>query len=92
MEEIQSFFGTKAMIISEFDRHPSPASPGDVAEGIMRILRRRPLSLSDLSKGLGIPQKDMEKYVNPLVKEGRIRSRTFGNSVYYEVAGGFKPS
>ena len=92
MEEIQSLFGAKAVIISEFDRHPSPASPGDVAEGIVRILRRRPLSLSDLSKGLGIPREDMENYLAPLVKEGRIRSRTFGESVYYEVADDFKSS
>ena len=87
MEEIQAFFGAKASIISEFDRHPSPAFPGDIAEGIVRILRRRPLSLSDLSKGMGIPQDDLENYLNPLVKQGKIRSRTFGESVYYEVAG-----
>jgi wyosine [tRNA(Phe)-imidazoG37] synthetase (radical SAM superfamily) len=89
MEEIRSLFGAKAIIISEFDRHPSPASPGDVAEGIARILRRRPLSLSDLSKGMGIPQEDLGKYLDPLVKEGRIRSRAFGESVYYEVTGDF---
>jgi wyosine [tRNA(Phe)-imidazoG37] synthetase (radical SAM superfamily) len=92
MEEIQSFFGTKAIIISEFDRHPSSASPGDVAEGIVRILRRRPLSLSDLSKGMGISQEDLEKYLDPLVKDGKLRSRTFGDSLYYEVAEGFKTS
>ena len=92
MEEIQAFFGAKASIISEFDRHPSPASPGDIAEGIVRILRRRPLSLSDLSKGMGIPQDALENYLQPLVKEGKIRSRTFGESVYYEAAEGFKKS
>ena len=87
MEEIQAFFGAKAFIISEFDRHPSPSSAGDIAEGIIRILRRRPLSLSDLSKGMGIPRDDLEKVLAPLVKEEKIRSRVFGDSVYYEIAG-----
>jgi hypothetical protein len=90
MEEIQAFLGAKASIISEFDRHPSPSSAGDIAEGIVRILKRRPLSLSDLSKGMGIPQDDLGKVLDPLVKEGKIRSRVFGDSVYYEVAGNFK--
>jgi hypothetical protein len=36
---------------------------------------------------MGIPQDDLENYLNPLVKEGKIRSRTFDESVYYEVAG-----
>ncbi len=92
MEEIQTFFGAKASIISEFDRHPSPSSAGDIAEGIARILRRRPLSLSDLSKGMGIPQDELGKYLDPLVKEGKIRARVFGDSVYYEIAGDFKTS
>jgi len=92
MEEIRSVFGAKAIIISEFDRHPSSASPDDIAEGIVRILRRRPLSLSDLSKGMGISPEDLGKYIDPLVKDGKIRSRTFGGAVYYEVAGDFKPS
>ena len=89
MEEIQTFLGAKASIISEFDRHPSPSSAGDIAEGITRILRRRPLSLSDLSKGMGIPQDELGKYLDPLVKEGKIRARVFGDSMYYESAGDF---
>ena len=92
MEEVQAFFGAKACIISEFDRHPSPSSAGDIAEGIVRILRRRPLSLSDLSKGMGIPRDELGKYLDPLVKERKICARVFGDSVYYEIAGDFKTS
>ncbi len=50
MEEIQAFFGEEASIISEFDRHPSSVTERDVKEEILKILKRRPLSLSDLSK------------------------------------------
>ena len=85
MEEIRAFFGEKASIISEFDRHHLLVSESDLAEGILRILKRRPLSLSDLSKGMGIPQKELERYLIPLVQKGRIQSRLFGNSVYYEI-------
>jgi wyosine [tRNA(Phe)-imidazoG37] synthetase (radical SAM superfamily) len=91
MEKIQTFFGERASIISEFDRHPSPSPGSDVPEGIIesliRILKRRPLSLFDISKGMGIPQNELEKYIGPLVKEGKIQARLFGDSMYYEISG-----
>jgi wyosine [tRNA(Phe)-imidazoG37] synthetase (radical SAM superfamily) len=86
MEGIQAFFGEKATIISEFDRHLLPATESNLAEETLRILRRRPLSLTDLSKGMGIPEKELEKYIEPLVKERKIRARLFGNSIYYEIS------
>jgi len=52
MEEIKAFFGKSASIISEFDRHPSMVSEMHIKEEILKILKRRPLSLSDLSKGM----------------------------------------
>jgi wyosine [tRNA(Phe)-imidazoG37] synthetase (radical SAM superfamily) len=86
MEEIQAFFGEKASIISEFDRHPSSVMERDIKEEILKILRRRPLSLSDLSKGMGIPQSELDKYIKPLVQKGKIQPRFFRNSIYYEIS------
>ncbi len=85
MEEIRAFFGEKASIISEFDRHPPGITERDLKEEILEILRRRPLSLKDLSKGMGIQENDIEKYIRPLISEGKIQARVFGDSVYYEI-------
>src|SRR4030042_1097516 len=85
MEEIRAFFGEKASIISEFDRHPPVVSERDIKEEILRILKRRPLSLSDLSQGMGITRDELEAYLNPLIQEGKIQSRSFGASIYYEI-------
>ena len=90
MEEIKVFFGEKASIISEFDRHLLPVPESNLAERILRILRRRPLSLSDLSKGMGIPQSELDKYIKPLVQEGKIQARFFRNSIYYEISKEFE--
>ena len=78
MEEIKAFFGEKASIISEFDRHPSVISERDIQEEILKILKRRPLSISDLSKGMGIPQNELDQYIKTLTQEGKIQSRIFG--------------
>jgi wyosine [tRNA(Phe)-imidazoG37] synthetase (radical SAM superfamily) len=86
MEEIRAFFGERASIISEFDRHPLAASERDRGEEILRILRRRPLSLTDLSEGMGIPQKELEGYIRLMVEEGKVKIRSFGNAIYYEIS------
>ncbi len=85
IEEIRAFFGEKASIISEFDRHPSSVIGREIKEEIMKILRRRPLSLSDLSKGMGIPQSELDKYIKPLLQEEKIQIREFQDSIYYEI-------
>ena len=85
MEEIQVYFGEKASIITEFDRHPSSISGRDIKEEILEILKRRPLSLSDLSKGMGIPQNELDEYIEPLTREGKIQTRIFSGSIYYEI-------
>ncbi len=86
MEEIRAFFGERASIISEFDRHHLVASERDRREEILRILRRRPLSLIDLSEGMGIPPKELEGYIRFMVEEGKIKIRSFGNAIYYEIS------
>jgi wyosine [tRNA(Phe)-imidazoG37] synthetase (radical SAM superfamily) len=85
MEEIRAFLGEKASIISEFDRHLTYVTKEDIKDGILRILKRRPLSLSDLSKWMGIPQKELKEQITSLSQEGKIKSRTHGNSVFYEI-------
>jgi len=85
MEEMRVFFGEKASIISEFDRHPPAVAERDISEEILEILKRRPLSLTDLSKGMGIRENEIEKYIQPLVSEGKIHARVFGDSIYYEI-------
>ena len=85
MDKIRAFFGEKALIISEFDRHPSAISKRDIKEEILKILRRRPLSLADLSKGMGIPQNELDQYINSLIQEGKIQPRIFGDAIYYEI-------
>jgi wyosine [tRNA(Phe)-imidazoG37] synthetase (radical SAM superfamily) len=85
MEKIQTFFGEKASIISEFDRHPLSLSERDIKREILGILRRRPLSLTDLSKWMKISQDELDGHLRPMVEEGKINVRSFGDSVYYEI-------
>ncbi|HSB07087.1 MAG TPA: radical SAM protein [Thermodesulfobacteriota bacterium] len=84
LEKIRAFFGQRASIISEFDRHLLLPPELEMTERIQSILRRRPLSLSDLSRNMGLSQYELERLLKPLVEEGKIRIRSFKDSVYYE--------
>jgi wyosine [tRNA(Phe)-imidazoG37] synthetase (radical SAM superfamily) len=84
MERIRAFFGEKAEIIAEFNRPPTEVSTGETGERILRVLERRPLSVRDISLGLGIPENDLNKAIEALVAEGKVRSRHFGDVLYYE--------
>jgi wyosine [tRNA(Phe)-imidazoG37] synthetase (radical SAM superfamily) len=88
MEKIQAFFGEKALVISEFDRHPLSLSKMDVKGEIIRILMRRPLSLIDLSERMALSKKELEVAIQPMLEEGKIKARRFGDSVYYEASKG----
>jgi len=85
LENIRAFFGEKAIIISEFDRHPSTLDSQSREEKILRILKRRPLSRRDLSKGVGISEAELDRYLDPLAQKGRIKVRSFEGSVFYEI-------
>jgi wyosine [tRNA(Phe)-imidazoG37] synthetase (radical SAM superfamily) len=91
IEEIKDFFGEKASIISEFNRHPSPISEGDLKEKILKILKRRPLSLTDLSLRMAIPSDLVYRSVDSLMREGKIQIHIFGDLIYYKVLNNSKP-
>jgi wyosine [tRNA(Phe)-imidazoG37] synthetase (radical SAM superfamily) len=84
IEKIRAFFGEKASVISEFDRHIQLPPEMEVAEKILSILRRRPLSLSGLSQDMGLSQDELDTFLKPLMEEGKVRIRSFQDSVYYE--------
>jgi wyosine [tRNA(Phe)-imidazoG37] synthetase (radical SAM superfamily) len=84
MEKIRAFFGERASIISEFDRHIVPPPEAEMTEKILSILRRRPLSLFDLSQNMGLSQNELETFLRPLAEEGKVRILSFQGSVYYE--------
>jgi wyosine [tRNA(Phe)-imidazoG37] synthetase (radical SAM superfamily) len=88
LEKIQAFLGERASVITEFDRHLLSGLEGDRREEILKILRRRPLSVIDLSKGMGISLEELEGEIRPLVQEGKLRVRSVGDLVYYEIAKG----
>jgi wyosine [tRNA(Phe)-imidazoG37] synthetase (radical SAM superfamily) len=88
MEKIRDLFGERATVISEFDRHPVLLDQEDSKEKILKILKRRPLSLTDLSRGMKIPKEELERTLQALIVERKIKKRCFESETYYEISEG----
>lgn len=86
MEKIKDLFGERASIISGFDRHPVSLEKEDSKEMILKILRRRPLSLSDLIKGIKIQPEILESSLEALIEEKKVRKGIFKGETYYELS------
>ena len=84
MEKVRQFFGERASVISEFNRHIVPPSETEMTEKILSILKRRPLSLSDLSQHMGVSKDELAKFLKPLIEGGQVRLRSHQGVTYYE--------
>jgi len=86
MERLKTFFGERASVISEFDRPILPPPRTEMTGELLNILKRRPLSISDLCRLMGLARDQLETHLQPLIAEGKVRIHSFQDSVFYEAA------
>ncbi len=81
---IREQLGGNAEIIASFERKDQSAYKADVEEALLTLLRRRPVTLSDISEALGVHRNEVVKYLEVLEKDGKIVSRIFADERYYQ--------
>lgn len=84
MEEVQTELGPNCEIIAEFHKKGQTPASEDLEEAILSLVRRRPVTLADISASLGKHQNEIIKYLNFLLEDGKIKSVTYQDSLYYE--------
>jgi predicted ArsR family transcriptional regulator len=76
-------------IIGEPPRHrQTEASIGDVRQRILSTLERRPSTIEDLEKALGLRRVELLKVVDALVREGLLAAETMERGVFYRAVKG----
>jgi len=86
LEEIRKKLGEKAEIISEFAA-PLGAELDSVKDTeILNLIKRRPCTTEDISKGLGLRIDEVAKHLAHMSRTGAIRYRVYQHHCYYEVA------
>jgi wyosine [tRNA(Phe)-imidazoG37] synthetase (radical SAM superfamily) len=86
LAEIQKKFGEKAEIIAGqiFDSPTGTILDGNIR--ILNLLKRRPCTLIDIFKALGIHQNELVKLLDILRKEEKIHYRMYNNQCYYQAS------
>ncbi len=85
LERIREIFGKdKCEIIAKFEGHRQKAYKKDIEEEILRTLKRRPLTIEDLSHFLGLHRNEIIKYITVLEEKGEVKSQFHSGQRYYE--------
>ena len=83
LQKVKSIFGEKCEIISEFKKSRQKICDKDIEDNILSMLRRRPVSLEDISNSLGISRNEVIKYVQILKEKDLIDSKIYNRKRYY---------
>ncbi len=78
--------GPTAEIIAPSELFVQDAHTAADVHDIQNLLRRRPCTLDDIARGLGMHPNEVSKYVWALLNEGQISSIERGDAVYYIAA------
>lgn len=84
LEGIKRGFGRSCEIIAEFERKPQKVSAENLKTSILSMVRRRPVTFTDISAALGENRKEIRKHLRLLVEEGRINLVSHKRKKYYE--------
>lgn len=89
LQEIGSFFGMEQVeiIASPEERNKVKSYRTDLEAVIMETLSRRPCTLEDLEKILGLHINEINKYLGVLEAAGKIESSLQERGIFYQVTG-----
>lgn len=86
LKEIKNILGSKAQIIEKVDYKKYNRTLIKMEEEIIELLKRRPVSIKDISSSLGLNLNEVIKIIDKLLSEGEIGYSINENMKYY-----FKP-
>lgn len=84
MERIRDFFGKNCEIIAKFENSSVSKLPQTQEESLIDMIRRRPMTLDDLSASLGKSSSEVLKLIDLLQSEHKIKSVPHKGKNYYE--------
>ncbi len=84
LEKIKRILGKKCEIIPEFTRSDQRNYESNKEKMILAMVKRRPLTLLDISQSLGLYQNEVIRYLEVLKREGQISARVYKGRRYYQ--------
>ena len=83
LKNIKTVLGKKCEIIAEFKRVTQKAYKRDVEKRILSMVKRRPVTLVDISHSLGLHRNEIIKYIETLEKKHQVKTKVHSGERYY---------
>jgi wyosine [tRNA(Phe)-imidazoG37] synthetase (radical SAM superfamily) len=84
LEKIRKFLGKRAEVIAEFDKIQHLPSSLNLQDAILSLVKRRPVTLSDMSLSLGKHKNELIKYIDYLLKKNKLKYVIHRGKKYFE--------
>jgi len=85
LEKIKNMLGEKCEIIADFETKEQKPPSENLEEAILSLIKRRPVTLADISASLGKHRNEIIKYLNFLLKKGKIKVVIHKGLKFYEL-------
>jgi wyosine [tRNA(Phe)-imidazoG37] synthetase (radical SAM superfamily) len=86
MVQIQEALGANAEVIADFQAQDDRIGSKNLEEEVVRLIKRRPVTVDDLCSTLNIHELELAKILEKLTRSGEISYRVFNRRVYYQIA------
>ena len=84
LELAKVLFGEKSEIIEEFRSERHSTVVDDIKGSIVQLLKRRPCTVGDISKSMGIHEAVVAEYIGALINEERIKEVVHRGVKFYQ--------
>lgn len=85
LENIKRMINSNAEVIVSVNKKDAPRVEGKIPERILNILKRRPITIEDISAITGINQHELSDHMRLLVDSERVKITEHDGETYYEV-------
>ncbi|MDI6698266.1 MAG: radical SAM protein [Candidatus Saccharicenans sp.] len=86
LSRIKEFFGDRAEVVAGFRKKEQDRAPRDIAQAILAIVRRRPVSLEDLEHSLGLTREELSLNLQRLLEQKKVKMVRHLDCDYFEPA------
>lgn len=87
LERLAIRFEPPAEVVADFEAGHEAEGFVATRDAVLQLLERRPCSVADIARGLGVHRNEAIKYVQDLLSHGRIETADRGGKAYYRLAG-----
>ncbi len=83
LDRIRRFFGPRCEVIASAGTTRTAHEESAVEEKIRALLSRRPCTVSDITRALGVPGGRLRPFLDDLVRRGLAAAEAHGEDIYY---------